>query len=70
MTPIFAKVLGPDVQVMDQNKIVSDGLVNYLERHPRFESQGTSLAFTNGDAKLANQITERFKLRVPRFQAL
>lgn len=67
---LFEKVLGPNVEVMDQNKIVSDGLVDYLKRHPRFITEGRSLAFTNGDAALANQITERFMLRVPRFEVL
>ena len=70
VSSIFEKVLGPEVEVMDQNKIVSDGLVNYLERHPRFISEGRSVAFTNGDVELANHITERYKLRVPKFEAV
>ena len=70
VAPMFQKILGEQVKVMDQNNIVSDALVDYLQRHPRFISTGESLAFTNGDETLANHISERFNLSVPKFTAL
>ncbi len=66
----FKKHLPASTRIVSQGEIVSDSLVNYLQRHPRFIEEGDVEYFTSGDPSETGRNAEVFIGQKTKFSAV
>ena len=70
MKPVFEAALGPKVKVYAQGNIVARSLVDYLERHSEFKSEGGYQYLATGDAAAISLAATRFMGHAINFEAV